>query len=59
MRNENRYQVICEMLQAYDNATGSRGADHVIKNPHEWLNCQWQPFYANAAALIISIVFFF
>ena len=54
MKHENRYQVICEMLQAYDNATGNRGADHVIKNPHEWLNCQWQPFYANAAALIIE-----
>ena len=54
MRNENRYQVICEMLQAYDNATGNRGADHVIKNPHEWLNNHYQPFYANAAVLIIE-----
>ena len=54
MRNENRYQVICEMLQAYDNATGNRGADHVIKHPQEWLSNRYQPFYANAAALLIE-----
>ena len=54
MKHENRYRAICEMLQAYDNATGNRGADHVIKHPQEWLNNHFQPFYANAAALLIE-----
>lgn len=54
MKNERRYQALCEMLQAYDAATGNRGADHVIKNPNEWINNAWQPFYANAATLLIE-----
>ena len=54
MKNEKRYQAICEMLQAYDSATGNRGADHVIKNPHEWTGCVFQPFYASAAELLID-----
>lgn len=54
MKNELRYQTICKMLQAYDEATGNRGADHVIQNPHFWLDCPFQPFYVNAATLLIE-----
>ena len=55
MTNEKRYQAICEMLYSYDAATGNGGAQHVIRNPHEWTECKWQPFYANAAQMILDI----
>ena len=54
MKKEKRYQTICEMIQAYDQSTGNRGADHVINNPYEWINNKYQPFYANAAQLLIE-----
>lgn len=54
MNSEKRYQSICEMLHSYDMATGNRGADHVIKNPFEWVNNPYQPFYATAADLLID-----
>lgn len=54
MNNEKRYQAVCKMIYSYDMATGNRGADHVIKNPHEWIGCGFQPFYAAAAEMLID-----
>jgi len=54
MKNELRYQTLCEMLYSYDAATGNGGAAHVIANPHSWTNNPYQPFYANAAYLLIE-----
>lgn len=55
MKKELNYQLICQMLQSYDAATGNRGADHVIKNPREWVGNPYQPFYADAARLLLDL----
>lgn len=56
MTVQNKYKAICEMLREFDSA--SRGiydaAEKVINNPHEWVESNYFPFYANAASLLID-----
>ena len=56
MTNEKRYELVCEMLRAYDAVSdGHMGAaEQVIKEPHKWSRSAYFPFYANAAELLIE-----
>lgn len=54
MTNEKMYEHICAMLQEYDLHTGSQGADGVISNPEKWVSCDYFPFYASAAEMLIE-----
>lgn len=54
MTNETIYSHICVMLQEYDLHTGNRAADGVISNPEKWVDSEYFPFYASAAALLIE-----
>lgn len=54
MKNETMYLHICKMLEEYDLHTGSRGADSVISTPEKWINSEYFPFYASAAAMLIE-----
>lgn len=53
MTPEKTYQHVCEMLQAYDSATGSDAAKKVISDPSDFLRC-FNPFYESAAALMLD-----
>lgn len=54
MTNETTYSHICVMLREYDLHTGNRAADGVISNPEKWVESEYFPFYASAAALLIE-----
>lgn len=54
MTNETTYSHICVMLREYDLHTGNRAADGVISNPEKWIDSEYFPFYASAAALLIE-----
>lgn len=56
MTNEKRYELICNMLRAYDAISdGAMGAaEKVIKNPQTWQNSTYFPFYADAAKLLVE-----
>lgn len=55
MTNEKRYELVCDMLRAYDVANDTvGGAEQVIKDPQTWQNSPYFTFYADAAKLLIE-----
>ncbi len=56
MTNERMYKNICDMLRAYDAVSDGamNAAEEVIKNPHEWQNSTYFPFYATAAQMLLD-----
>lgn len=56
MTSEKRYEMVLRMLRAYDaDSDGERNAaEEVIRNPQKWIGCDWLPFYASAAQLLID-----
>lgn len=53
MTPEKTYQLVCEMMQSYDSASGTDAASKVISNPSDFLRC-FNPFYESAAALLLD-----
>lgn len=55
MTNEKRYELVCNMLRAYDVANDTKGgAEMVIKDPQAWQKSTYFPFYADAAKLLLE-----
>lgn len=53
MTPEKTYQLVCQMLQSYDAATGNDAASKVISDTSDFLRC-FNPFYESAAALLLD-----
>ena len=54
VRKVRRYEALFGMMQAYDQHAGGQDADNVIGHPENWIDNTSTPFYASAAALLLS-----
>lgn len=56
MTDEKRYELICSMLRSYDAISDGvmNAAEEVIRKPHKWTGCDWRPFYAYAAQMLLD-----